>query len=199
QYHYRHTDSTVVYRPLLAGMHQFRSSTDGDMGADAVREWLAEVPQASPSGPVVTLPRTTITEIKKLPPEQSDIAVTQLVTAGMPPLHAPQLVQTMLNATLTVTFQLLYRVQPDPPQQMVTVLADDATCWILQAPHAQAPHVSVQCVTPAEVQQMVETTFARFAETPLEQSRDEEPSLESLQTPVSPSKVPAESVYEGLG
>ena len=196
QYHYRHSDYTVVYRPHPVGMHQFRLSTDIDMGGDAVRDGLADVPQASPSGPVVTLPRTTLTEIKKLPSEQSDVAVTHLVTAGMPPLHAPQLVQAMLNAALIVTFQLLYRVQPDPPQQMVTVLADDATCWILQAQHAQAPHVSVQCVTPAEVQRMVETTFARFAETPLDQPRDEEPSL---QTPMSPSKMSAKSAYKGSG
>lgn len=145
RYFYRVPELAVAHSFPMNGIHDLELGVTSDMGSTIVRELLMGLPENELSTPPYPLKQAALAQAHKLADQGEGDAVTEsLTSAGIAAEHARRLANALVAPVLRLVIQLIYRLSPTVEQKVLTLIGNDAGCWLVAADQLEADEVVVQ-------------------------------------------------------
>jgi hypothetical protein len=161
-YFYRVPQLAVTHTIAQAGLHDITMATTSDMGQSLANEILQALPAGANMHYTARLTRDALAAIQQAAHEDAGTALWHAHAAGIEAAPARVLVAALAAPHIRLSLQFVPRVQPTVEQHILTVVADDTTCWMIYAGSLQAEQVTIQSLPAAKVLQVVQSNFIPF-------------------------------------
>jgi len=76
---------------------------------------------------------------------------------------------TLKNIQIQITLQLVYQLNPEVKQKILTIISDDEVSWFMQADNPAARKVTLQQISHNSLKQVIKEAFLAFNTSTAEQ------------------------------
>jgi len=153
-YYYRVPELVVEHQFPWAGLHSFDIRTKSDMGL-LVIESLFQGISASILISEHEITQLVLDTCRTLCSDDPSAAVELLVSSGVKISHANIFIQSLAVPRLKLVLQYFPQVKPAINQKMITILAGEEACWVIQATAFNAARLSIQAMPVSQVLEFI--------------------------------------------
>lgn len=146
-------------------IHHFKVMPKSDLGLALVKSLLRDVTVGETSS-VVSVQQNLLNEIRKLAVENAAAARQELLKIGLVAPLAEKFANALGAPKIKILLQAVYNLEEDVQQIVISLLADDAACWVISAGHPGSEIAQVMQVSPKKLNTIVLTTFQPFTQIP---------------------------------
>lgn len=135
---------------------------------DVQLDWEGEALEAMAASPQITtqayaLPTAVYNQVQEQAADDAALALSILQENGVPRSEARAFLQAMADPQLTHVLQFVYNPGYRSDQDLLTIMADEASCWLVKADSVETDTVTVQAVDADTVNHEVESAFQSLA------------------------------------
>ncbi len=169
-----HTDNGAIQRNFLRGkdynvehslpypwVHHFKMKPKSDMGLELVQSLTKGAPNGATSA-VYPVPQDKLDETRQLATDDADAAARSLLDLGLDASHAKSFAAALGVPKTKILLQAVYDFGKTVRQNFYSILADDVSCWLVNAGQPANQTVQVMQVNRKKLNEIILATFQPF-------------------------------------
>lgn len=159
QYFFRVPEMLLVYTPT-SGVNYFEIDVKSTLTAEPIVRFLEETLRSNgEDGQQFALAQKDVISIRQN--GQLDTIAGSYKPSNNTALG--EFSNTLKNMQVQMTLHLVYQLNPEVRQNILTIISDDETTWLLQADNPTTNNMTLQRISRTSLKEVVEGSFLNFA------------------------------------
>lgn len=159
--YYHGKDTEIEHRQSYPWIHQFRRGPTGEMGLPLVLGLIENINFGEPT-PVFPIPQEKLEEARMLSGKDQQAAADVLSEMGVTLENSEKLTSVLASPKVKILLQAIYELKDPIQQTILSVLADEHSCWLISADQQPGRLAQVMGVDRGRLETAIRSAYLPF-------------------------------------